>query len=133
MCGFCTYCNIFILIYLPGGVFLVPDDVLADIGKINISPTDDEGTSLLSTSSTPEQRELICTAISVLCKELTRRPAHLWRSEWEDVEGRIRALVRLDKIWAIGATQLGGMNFRGEGREIWLFGEALRDGYVLCQ
>lgn len=105
----------------------------------------------LGSSSTPEQRELIRTATSLLCKELRKPPPHLSRSEhareWAEVEVRLQPLVRLERIWGKSAalpgassSQVGvtGLSFSvvsnaGEERERKLFCEALRDGVVLCQ
>ena len=105
----------------------------------------------LSSSSTPEQRELVRTATSLLCKELRKPPPHLSRSErareWAEVEVRLQPLVRLERIWGksgalpgasssqIGVTGLSSLvvSNAGEERERKLFCEALRDGVVLCQ
>ena len=80
--------------------------------------------------------------------------------DWEEVEVRVRGLVRLERIWGrsggrfggsssnvgagtmsnFSATNLsssnltsGGGSTGGEEREKRLFCEALKDGYVLCQ
>ncbi|KAH7910459.1 hypothetical protein BJ138DRAFT_1152815 [Hygrophoropsis aurantiaca] len=108
-------------------------------------------TTSLGSPSTPEQRELIRAATSLLCKELRKPPMHLSRSdgqkEWAEVEVRLQPLVRLERIWgksgALAGTSsgqvnaVGGMNSgfsaTGEERERRLFCEALRDGVVLCQ
>ena len=105
----------------------------------------------LSPSSTPEQRELIRAATSLLCKELRKPPPHLSRSEhareWAEVEVRLQPLVRLERIWgrsgvllgasssSIGVTGLSPLvaSNAGEERERKLFCEALRDGVVLCE
>lgn len=63
--------------------------------------------------------------------------------DWEEVEIRMRALSRLERIWGksgangsssnlpnVGAS---GLSASGEERERRLFAEALRDGFVLCQ
>ncbi|KAF9223995.1 hypothetical protein BS17DRAFT_703821 [Gyrodon lividus] len=106
--------------------------------------------SLIS-PSTPEQRELIRTATSLLCKELRKPPPHLSRSEnareWAEVEVRLQPLVRLERIWGksgalpgasssqVAVTGLGSVivSNAGEERERKLFCEALRDGIILCQ
>ncbi|KIJ20894.1 hypothetical protein PAXINDRAFT_165722 [Paxillus involutus ATCC 200175] len=106
--------------------------------------------SLIS-PSTPEQRELIRTATSLLCKELRKPPLHLSRSEnareWAEVEVRLQPLMRLERIWGKSGALPGasssqvamtGLNSvvvsgAGEERERKLFCEALRDGIVLCQ
>ncbi|EMD38930.1 hypothetical protein CERSUDRAFT_112640 [Gelatoporia subvermispora B] len=67
--------------------------------------------------------------------------------EWEDVEVRMRALARLERVWGKSGSAMGsttqlnsvsgltssGLSAGGEEREKRLFCEALRDGYVLCQ
>ena len=102
----------------------------------------------LNPSSTPEQRELVRTAISLLCKELRKPPPHLSRSEhareWAEVEVRLQPLIRLERIWgksgaipSASSSQIGlgsmVVSNAGEERERKLFCEALRDGVVLCQ
>jgi hypothetical protein len=99
--------------------------------------------------------ELVRTATAVLCKEMlpVQPPAgrstagFLGLREMEQVESRLRALARLERVLrenmygvSVSATQLGAMGDRdaavvtpGEGRARKLFAEALRDGYVLCQ
>ncbi|KAH9032801.1 Pkinase-domain-containing protein [Lactarius pseudohatsudake] len=96
--------------------------------------------------SNPLHREAVRAATSVLCKEMLRpgQSASLGSREAEEVECRMRALARLERVWVrSGAstngstTQLGGLslsaNMAGEERERRMFTEALRDGYVLCQ
>ncbi|KAF9266954.1 hypothetical protein L218DRAFT_996486 [Marasmius fiardii PR-910] len=106
----------------------------------------------LSSPSSPEHRELIRTATSMLCKEIVKPPAHMSRTaagikDWEEVEIRTRALVRLERIWGksgvstsssnvnVNALPMSssGLSLAGEERERRLFSEALRDGFVLCQ
>ncbi|TBU27276.1 hypothetical protein BD311DRAFT_696875, partial [Dichomitus squalens] len=64
--------------------------------------------------------------------------------EYDEVEARLRALARLERIWtrtgAMGSTtqvnlagQGSGVASGSEEKERRLFAEALRDGYVLCQ
>ena len=76
--------------------------------------------------------------------------------DWEEVEARLRALARLERIWGrsgalgsgagagstsqvnvvglgLGGGSGGGVASGGEEKERRLFAEALRDGYVLCQ
>lgn len=97
-------------------------------------------------SSNPVHREAVRTATSVLCKEMLRpsQSASFGVREGEEVECRMRALARLERVWEKSwastngsTTQLGGMsssaNMAGEERERRMFTEALRDGYVLCQ
>jgi hypothetical protein len=88
-------------------------------------------------------REALRTATSVLCKEMLRpgQSTGLGIRESEEVEARLRALARLERVWGKSsastngsATQVGvGVSTTGEERERRLFTEALRDGYVLCQ
>jgi hypothetical protein len=110
-------------------------------------------TSSLVSASTPEQRELIRSATSILCRELRKMPPHLSGSqtglkEWDEVEHRMQHLVRAERIWGKSASILGanasqisvsggasprGLSVSGEERERRLFSEALGDGFVLCQ
>ncbi|KZT20097.1 hypothetical protein NEOLEDRAFT_1151562 [Neolentinus lepideus HHB14362 ss-1] len=105
-------------------------------------------TTSLSSPSNPEHRELIRTASSLLCKEMARPPVHHSKNgigrEWEEVEVRLRALARLERVWGksgaqasqsslFGPMSSSGLSTSGEERERRLFNEALRDGYVLCQ
>ncbi|KAI9435345.1 Pkinase-domain-containing protein [Lactarius indigo] len=96
--------------------------------------------------SNPLHREAVRTATSVLCREMLRpgQGASLGIRESEEVECRMRALARLERVWVRSGvstngstTQLGGLslsaNMAGEERERRMFTEALRDGYVLCQ
>ena len=73
--------------------------------------------------------------------------------ELEEIELRLRALARLEKIrgksgsgnvngvsntprgvvTGFGGLGPGGVSSMGEDRERKLFSEALKDGYVLCQ
>ncbi|KAI6126396.1 hypothetical protein EV401DRAFT_1885559 [Pisolithus croceorrhizus] len=57
----------------------------------------------LTSHSTPEQRELIRLAMSVLCKELRKPPPHLSRAdrqrEWAEVEVRMQPLIRMERVW----------------------------------
>jgi hypothetical protein len=101
------------------------------------------------TPSNPEHCELIRAATSMLCKEVVKPPVHMSRTEaglrdWEEVEARMRALARLERIWGrsgVGrsssnltlGTPVGVGSSSGEERERKLFSEALRDGFVLCQ
>jgi hypothetical protein len=109
-------------------------------------------TTSLSTHTSVENRELIRAAASLLCRELGRSPTHLRKSgvsevEVEEIEVRMRNLVRLERIWSKSGTGtasqstlsssglLGanGVLSSGEEKERKYFCEALRDGYVLCQ
>ncbi|KAG2042644.1 hypothetical protein BDR03DRAFT_1006311 [Suillus americanus] len=106
-------------------------------------------TASLISPSTPEQREVIRAATSLLCKELRKAPPNLARGdtqkEWAEVEVRLQPLTRLERVWGksggasasssqvavgVGSTVLSSA---GEERERKLFCEALRDGVVLCQ
>ncbi|EPQ56313.1 hypothetical protein GLOTRDRAFT_120867 [Gloeophyllum trabeum ATCC 11539] len=105
-------------------------------------------TTSLSSPSNPEHRELIRNASSLLCKEMARPPVHHSKigiaKDWEEVEVRLRALARLERVWGksganvsqsslFGPMSSSGLSTSGEERERRLFSEALRDGYVLCQ
>lgn len=101
-------------------------------------------TASLISPSTPEQREIIRTATSLLCKELRKAPPHLARidaqKEWAEVEVRLQPLVRLERVWGksggaggASSSQVAGNGSAGEERERKLFCEALRDGVILCQ
>ena len=94
----------------------------------------------LAGPSIPIHREVVRTATSVLCKEMLKpsQSASLEVHESEEVECRMRALTRLERVWGNGASTNGsttqpasGANMVGEERR--LFTEALRNGYVLCQ
>ena len=81
----------------------------------------------------------------MLCKEIVKPPVHVPRTglkDWEEVEVRVRALARLERIWGrsgVGSSSnlnlntSSGISVGGEERERRLFTEALRDGFVLCQ
>lgn len=92
-------------------------------------PKDDDGT-----------RDLIRTATSLICKEVSssKLPLHMSRTEqgikdWDEVEVRMRVLVRLERVWGRSAHSSPGTSTSGEDRERKIFVDALRDGYVLCQ
>lgn len=105
-----------------------------------ISPTyHSRTTSTTSLHTSSPYRESIRTASSLLVKHLARPPPPLKQHDWQDVELRLRALSRLERIWGksgggSSATAVGsGSAFGGgEERERRLFCEAVRDGYVLC-
>jgi hypothetical protein len=88
-------------------------------------------------------REALRAATSILCREMLRpgQSTGLGIRESEEVEVRMRALARLERVWGKSgastngsATQVGvNVSTAGEERERRLFTEALRDGYVLCQ
>lgn len=104
-----------------------------------------------------EHRDLLRQATSILCKELLKPPGHnttgLGVIELEEIELRLRALARLERVWgksgsvyasgvpntsgsvvtSFGGLGAGGASSMGEDRERRLFSEALKDGYVLCQ
>jgi hypothetical protein len=103
--------------------------------------------SAASGPSNPIHREAVRAATSLLCKELLRpgQSTGLGIRESEEVEVRMRALARLERVWGksgtsangsvtqLSATGSGIVSTSGEERERRLFSEALRDGYVLCQ
>ena len=96
------------------------------------------------------QREAVRVATALLCKEMLRawQNTGLGIRESEEVEARMRALARLERVWGksgasangsvtqVGTTGpgiiSGSASSAGEERERRLFTEALRDGYVLC-
>lgn len=104
-------------------------------------------TSSLSISSNVEQGGVIRTAIILLCMVLFS-PPHLCSDEidakvWEEVQVRIKSLSELQHTWGMNG-EIGGRNSAmrsaqkvdsvyGKEIEMRVFGEALRDGYVLCQ
>ncbi|KAG5641912.1 hypothetical protein DXG03_003979 [Asterophora parasitica] len=64
--------------------------------------------------------------------------------DWEQVEVRMRALARAERVWGKSGGISGssssnlkpggsGISLSAEERERRLFGDALRDGFVLCQ
>jgi hypothetical protein len=76
----------------------------------------------------------------MICREVSsgRPPLHMSRTEqgikdWEEVELRVRVLVRLERVWGRSAHNSPGTSTSGEERERKTFVDALRDGYVLCQ
>ncbi|KAI0046488.1 hypothetical protein FA95DRAFT_1669085 [Auriscalpium vulgare] len=99
-------------------------------------------TSLSAALSNPEHREDIRNAASVLCKIMLRPPLQGGR-EGEEVEVRLGALSRVERVWGKSgfgsssqlnlASGTGTVSASGQERERKYFGEALRDGYVLCQ
>ncbi|EIW58780.1 Pkinase-domain-containing protein [Trametes versicolor FP-101664 SS1] len=106
-------------------------------------------TTSLAAPANPEHRELIRSATAFLCREMLKPPAQFGKSglepkDWEEVEVRLRALARVERIWTrsgavasssqVNVSALGnGVASGSEEKERRLFGEALRDGYVLCQ
>ena len=91
----------------------------------------------------PIHREAVRAATSVLCKEMLRpsQSASLGLREAEEVECRMGALARLERMWGKSGASANGSttqlvssaNVAGGERERRAFAEALRDGYVLCQ
>ncbi|KAF8757706.1 Serine/Threonine protein kinase, catalytic domain [Rhizoctonia solani] len=83
--------------------------------------------------------EEIRAAASFIVKELSRQPPQIKDKDWIEVEMRLRPLVRAERMWAPNGTgaaagnQLGSPSSRGAERERRVFGDALRDGVVLCQ
>ena len=108
-------------------------------------------------NANPEHRDLLRQATSILCRELLKPPGHnatgLGVIELKEIELRLRALARLERIWrksgtanangvstnsgggitGFGGLGAGGVSSMGEDRERRLFSDALKDGYVLCQ
>ncbi|KIJ55223.1 hypothetical protein M422DRAFT_23836 [Sphaerobolus stellatus SS14] len=103
--------------------------------------------SNLSSSNSPSpQRDMLRKAGSILVRELVNK-----RSGWissrrdnevaEELDRRLGGLVRGEKLWGKsnaggngnGGANAGGGSLGGEERERRYFGEAVRDGYVLCQ
>ncbi|KAH9973475.1 hypothetical protein BGW80DRAFT_241207 [Lactifluus volemus] len=101
------------------------------------------GSATTLSPTSPMHREALRTATSILCKEMLRpgQSTGLGIRESEEVEARLRALARLERVWGkSGASTNGsatqvevGVSTTGEERERRLFTEAMRDGYVLCQ
>ncbi|KAG9089691.1 hypothetical protein FS749_001139, partial [Ceratobasidium sp. UAMH 11750] len=85
-------------------------------------------------------REEIRSAASFLVKELARQPGHIKNKDWEEVQLRLGPLARAERVWgpsgaAVSGSQLGspGSGSKAAERERKYFGDALRDGVVLCQ
>ncbi|CEL61904.1 Cytokinesis protein sepH OS=Aspergillus niger (strain CBS 513,88 / FGSC A1513) GN=sepH PE=3 SV=1 [Rhizoctonia solani AG-1 IB] len=84
-------------------------------------------------------REEIRAAASFIVKELSRQPPQIKDKDWIEVEMRLRPLVRAERMWAPNAagavtgSQFGSPSSGGAVRERRVFGDALRDGVVLCQ
>ena len=94
----------------------------------------------------PQHRDLLRRATSILCKQLLKLPeqsaAGFGSIELEEIEVRLRALARLERIWGKSDSPDASRNtpassnlssYSGETRERRVFSETLRDGYVLCQ
>lgn len=134
-------------------------------------------TSLSAGAATAEQREVLRTASSLLIREMVRVGSASGSGfrdngkdkdtgaavgaavDYEEVERRLAALVRLERVWGrsgamssstnLGSGSASGSGFlaaggqgaggsttisaAGEERERRYFSEGLRDGYVLCQ
>lgn len=107
----------------------------SSVGAVTTATTSTTGRETSSTSSSH------ATGVPGLSKDA-----------WDAIESRMRGLVRLEKIWRNGggggassfaggagaggaATASAGSSAGGiaEERERRVFGEALKDGYVLCQ
>ncbi|QRV88801.1 cytokinesis protein sepH [Ceratobasidium sp. AG-Ba] len=81
-------------------------------------------------------RDDIRAAASFLVKELSRQPPHIKSKDWEEVELRMRPLVRAERVWGPSGAPVSGSQLGSPGsgsRERRVFGDALRDGVVLCQ
>lgn len=109
-------------------------------------------TTSLASPIISEHRELVRLAASYLCREMLKPPSQLNKTsllpkEWEEIEIRMRALARLERVWgksgsgmssssqlaSVSGLSSSGLSAGGEERERRLFCEAVRDGYVLCQ
>ncbi|KAJ1306725.1 hypothetical protein OPQ81_007714 [Rhizoctonia solani] len=83
-------------------------------------------------------REEIRAAASFVVKELSRQPPQIKDKDWIEVEMRLRPLVRAERVWApsgagaVTGSQISSPSSRGAERERRVFGDALRDGVVLC-
>ena len=102
------------------------------------SPAHYRSTSSTSLLSSP-YRESIRKASSLLVRELARPPQGIKPRDWDDVDIRIRSLVRLERVWGksgagASSTAVATSSTMGgsEDRERRLFCETVRDGYVLC-
>ncbi|KAG8745663.1 hypothetical protein FRC10_007360 [Ceratobasidium sp. 414] len=95
-------------------------------------------TSTSSLAPAPFHEE-IRSATSFLVKELARQPGHIKNKDWEEVQLRLSPLARAERVWgpsgAVVCSQLGspGSGSKAAERERKYFGDALRDGVVLCQ
>lgn len=82
-------------------------------------------------------RDEIRAAASFIVKELSQQPPQIKDKDWIEVEMRLRPLVRAERVWepSGAGSQLGlpASGLRGAERERRVFGDALRDGVVLCQ
>ncbi|KAF8202163.1 hypothetical protein BJ912DRAFT_431025 [Pholiota molesta] len=85
-------------------------------------------------------RAVLRTAIGMIAREADGGPpAHMCRTDqglrdWEEVEVRVRALMREEKAWRGKEGKDDGLKEEESAlRERRIFVEALRDGYVLCQ
>ncbi|KAG9124161.1 hypothetical protein FRC07_012619 [Ceratobasidium sp. 392] len=95
--------------------------------------------SITSLAPAPFHKE-IRTAASFLVRELARQPGHIKNQDWEAVQLRLSPLARAERVWSpsgpvVSTSQLGspGLGSKGAERERRYFGDALRDGVVLCQ
>jgi hypothetical protein len=91
----------------------------------------------LSLPSTPEERELIRNATSLLCKELLRSPNPAQRAafkrDYREVEPRMKLLMKHENFWGkSGGSSVAHPSANAEEKERKLFGDALKDGVVLC-
>ncbi|KAF8524190.1 hypothetical protein JB92DRAFT_2881468 [Gautieria morchelliformis] len=68
---------------------------------------------------------------------LAKPPLALSKDARDAVEGRMRSLARLERIWrsagGTGGEGSGGAGGLTDDKERRAFGDALKDGYVLCQ
>lgn len=63
---------------------------------------------------------------------LTKSPPILSKDAWDAVDARMRGLVRLERMLKSGGEggDAGGV---ADDKTRRIFGDALKDGYVLCQ
>ncbi|CAE6427196.1 unnamed protein product [Rhizoctonia solani] len=94
-----------------------------------------------SSIAPPPFRDEIRAAASFIVRELSRQPPQIKDKDWIEVELRLRPLARAERVWAptgagtVTGSQVGSPvpSARGIERERRIFGDALRDGVVLCQ
>jgi hypothetical protein len=82
---------------------------------------------------------LPCLFASMICREVSssKPPLHMSRTEqgikdWDEVEVRMRVLVRLERVWGRSAHSSPGASTSGEERErkIFVRPDAREDGFV---
>jgi len=84
-------------------------------------------------------RDLIWMATSMICREISssKPPLHMSRTEqgikdWDEVEVRMRVLVKLERVWGRSAHSSPGASTSGEEQErkILMHPDAREDGFV---